>query len=95
MPFRIIPASVKGRIANLLREGKTTAEVARICDVSTASVLKIARVENIDYVRTAPGAHWGKRGTETPKQLTVVDEAAEWRAKAWASRRFCGSGYVT
>ncbi len=95
MPVAFISAQTRARICQLLREGRTVAQVSRMCDVATYSVTKIARQDGIDYKRTKPGEHWGKRGAETSKQLTVVDEAAEWRAKAWASRRFGGSGYLT
>jgi len=76
MPVAIIPAATKTRIAQLLREDRTAAEVSRICGVSTASVTKVARDEKIDYKRTAPGAHWGKanRGRMTVDVPSLRDE---------------------
>ena len=91
---RINPAT-KARIANLLREGRTVAAVARICDVSTFSVTGIGRKEGIDYVRSAPGEHWANRNAPQqvkPAMSLVQTEEQKWRGAAYAAR--WGGGYV-
>jgi len=91
MPVALIPDVTKARVATLLRSGRSIADVARMCDVATYSVTKIARKEGIEYKRTAPGSHWGKRGAVVNMTFEMTPEQ-HWRGQIYNAR--WGGGYA-
>ncbi len=94
MSFVRIPPETITDILKRIAAGDIRADIARACGVSEYSVTMIARRANVEVVKCPIGSRWGKLDKIQAQNKTAADPAADWRAKAWASRRFAGNGYV-
>ena len=95
--IRRITEAQKAEVLRRIKLEQFGNQIARAVGISACSVRSIAKANGLTLTRLSRQER-GRRYVAAIKQTATVAapiaEACEWRAKAWASRRFAGDGYA-